>query len=311
MKQLMAFGLAVVMALMAGGLRAAEPVIAGGGTNGVELLSAKSSYGEARAIRNIAYVTNAALRQNFDLYLPVTGAKPFPLVVWIHGGAWMTGSKEWDNVKYLVRHGYAIASIDYRMSAEGVFPIQIQDCNAALNFIVAHAGEYGVDGRKFVVGGGSAGGQLALLLGLARQQPGFGADPAIKPAAILDFFGPTDFTTTLEQLQAVHSEKGIELFQDAVPKLLGLPSPLPPEADKAKIASPVNYVATNSPPVLIVHGGSDDLVPVAQSRELQAVLDRAGVPNRLMVVPDVGHDGPKFSTPEIEAVVVGFLKGHD
>jgi len=306
MKKLIALYFLVFTALAPGLLLAADPVTTGA-TNSVGLLPASSPFGEARAFTNIAYVTNPAPRQNFDLYLPGTGKKPFPLVVWIHGGAWTMGFKDWINVKYLVRHGYAIASIDYRMTGEGPFPLQIQDCNTALNFILAHAAEYGVDGRKFVVGGGSAGGHLALLLGLARQQPGFGADPAVKPAAILDFFGPADFTKMAEQLEAIHSEKGIQLFQDAVPKLLGAPLPL--ATDKAKIASPVNYIATNSPPVFILHGSGDDLVPVAQSQQLHAALDQAGVQNRYLELPGAGHDGPRFSTSDIESAMVDFLDG--
>ncbi|HSY17840.1 MAG TPA: alpha/beta hydrolase [Candidatus Acidoferrales bacterium] len=306
MKTFIAIGFAVFVALVTGRLLAAEPVAAGA-TNLVESLPALSPFGEAKVIRNIAYTTNAGPRQNFDLYLPGMGKKPFPLLVWIHGGGWSMGSKDWINVRYLVRHGYAIASIDYRMTDEGAFPMQIQDCNTALNFILAHAPEYGVDGKKFAVGGGSAGGHLALLLGMARRQPGFGADPAVKPAAILDLFGPTDFTKTLEQLQAIHSEKGIQAFQDAVPKLLG--GRLSLATDKAEIASPVNYVNGNSPPVFILHGGSDDVVPIAQSEELRAALDRAGVPNRYMEVQGAGHDGAKFSTPDIEAAEVDFLDG--
>jgi len=304
MKKLIALGFAVFVALAPGRSMASEPPAA---TNLVELLPASSPYGGARAIRNIAYTVNPAAHQNFDLYLPLKGKQPFPLIVWIHGGAWMMGIKEWDNVKYLVRHGYAIASIDYRTSLEAPFPAQIQDCNAALNFILAHAAEYGVDGRHFVVGGGSAGGHLALLLGLARSQPGFGADPAIKPAAILDFFGPADLTHMMDELQAIHSEKGIQTFQDAVPKLLGVP--LPQAGDQEKIASPMNYITTTCPPVLILHGGADDLVPVTQSRRLHAAFDSAGVQNQYVEVPDAGHDGSRFSTPEIESDVVDFLNG--
>src|SRR5271154_3451392 len=189
----------------------------------VQVLPASSPYGEATVVTNIPYVTNPTPRQNFDLYLPAKGEKPFPLIFWIHGGAWMMGFKDWDNVKYLVRHGYAIASIDYRMSTDAKFPAQIQDCNTALNFILAHATNYGINPRQFVVGGGSAGGHLALLMGLARDEKSFGADASIKPLAILDFFGPTDFNTMLDDLKMIHSEKGIALFQDAVPKLLGTP----------------------------------------------------------------------------------------
>ena len=188
-----------------------------------QVLPASSPYGEATVVTNIPYVDHPASRQNFDLYLPAKGDKPFPLIFWIHGGAWMIGFKDWDNVKYLVRHGYAIASIDYRMSADAKFPAQIQDCNTALNFILAHATNYGIDPRQFVVGGGSAGGHLALLLGLARNEPSFEADASIKPLAILDFFGPADFSKMKDDLETIHSTNGIKLFQDAVPKLLGAP----------------------------------------------------------------------------------------
>ncbi len=223
-----------------------------------EILPASSPYGAATIIRNIPYVAHLTPQQNFDLILPAQkGDQPFPLVVWIHGGAWMLGIKEWDNVKYLVRHGYAIASIDYRFSTEAPFPAQIQDCNTALNFILAHATNYGINPRRFVVGGGSAGGHLALLLGLARGEQDFGADPSIKPLAILDFFGPVDFNRTKDDLEAIHSEKGLEVFNDAVGRLLGVPVDQPSE--KAKLASPITYVSASNPPVLILHGSQDDI----------------------------------------------------
>jgi uncharacterized protein (TIGR03067 family) len=270
-----------------------------------EVLPASSPYGEATIITNIFYATNPMPRQNFDLILPANkGDQRFPLIVWIHGGAWMLGVKEWDNVKYLVRHGYAIASVDYRFSTEAPFPAQIQDCNTALNFILAHATNYGINPRRFVVAGGSAGGHLALLLGLARGNRDFGADPAIKPLAILDFFGPADFNRTKDDLEAIHSEKGLQDFNDAVGRLLGVPVDQPSE--KAKLASPITYVSAGNPPVLIIHGGRDESVPVAQSRRLHEALDRLGVKNQFIMV-DAGHDGPLFSTPEIEAKVVNFL----
>jgi len=217
----------------------------------------------------------------------------------------MMGIKEWDNVSYLVRHGYAIASIDYRFSMEARFPAQIQDCNAALNFIVAHAADYGIDARRVVVAGGSAGGHLALLLDLGRAERDFGADPSIKPLAILDFFGPADFNTMMGDLMIIHSEKGIEQFQDVVPKLLGTTVEQSP--DKAKLASPITYVSAASPPVLILHGSRDESVPPAQSRHLTAALDKAGVKNQLIMV-NAGHDGPLFSTPEVESQIVAYLK---
>lgn len=271
-----------------------------------EMLPASSAYGEAVLTRDIPYVSHPASNQNFNLYLPRDkGAQPFPLVVWIHGGAWLSGSKEWDNVKYLVREGYAIASIDYRFTPEAPFPAQIQDCNAALNFILAHAGDYGVDAKRFVVGGGSAGGHLALMLGLARGQKDFGANPEVKPLAILDFFGPADLNRMKSDLEAIHSQKGLDLFQDAGSKLLG--APVDDSSDKAKIASPINYVSGAAPPVMILQGGKDDLVASAQSERLHAALDKARVKNKLVVIADAGHDGPAFSTPEVQSKVIDFL----
>jgi acetyl esterase/lipase len=271
-----------------------------------EILPASSPYGEATVTRNIPYVAHPSSRQNFDLFLPTTkGDQPFPLVVWIHGGAWMSGSKEWDNVKYLVRRGYAIASVDYRFSPEARFPAQIQDCNVALNFILAHATNYGISPQHFVVAGGSAGGHLALLLGMARQEKDFDADPAIKPAAILDFFGPVDFSKMKADLTDIHSQKGLNLLQDAGAKLLGPESEQTPE--QIKNASPITYVSAANPPVLILQGGQDDLVPAVQSRRLHEALTQAGVKNQLIIVDAAGHDGPLFSTPEIAAKVIHFL----
>jgi len=306
MKTLACLRLVLAVMLLPASGALAQPVSSGAPAS-FETLPASSPYGEAIVRRNIPYVSHPTTNQNFELYLPGNhSVQPCPLVIWIHGGAWMMGSKEWDNVKYLVRNGYAIASIDYRFSPEAPFPAQIQDCNAALNFILAHAADYGVDARRFVVGGASAGGHLALLLGLARREREFGANSAIKPLAILDFFGPTDLNGMSDDLQAIHSRKGIETWQDAGPKLLG--APLVRAAARAKAASPITYVSAAAPPVLIIQGNEDDLVPMAQSQRLHVALNRAGVHNELILVHGAGHDGPLFSTPKIQPGIIGFLK---
>ena len=278
------------------------------------LLPAFASYaqttpaGKPTTTKNIPYVANGAPRQNFDLHLPgPKGAQPFPLIVWIHGGAWKLGSKDWDNAGFLVKQGYAIASIDYRFTTDAPFPAQIQDCNTALNFILAHAADYGIDPKRFIVAGGSAGGHLALLLGMARNEKDFGANPAIKPLAIVDFFGPADFTKLLDDLKAIHSDQGMKDYEGAVPLLLGAEADQAP--DKAKIASPITYVAADNPPVLIIHGGKDPEVPPDQSRRLHDALDKAGVKNELFVVDNAGHDGGAFYSADVQARVVDFLNG--
>jgi acetyl esterase/lipase len=249
---------------------------------------------------DIPYVTNGHVRQTLDLYIPES-SRPVPLVVWVHGGAWKLGSKDWINVKYLVEHGYAIASVDYRFSGDAKFPAQIQDCNTALNFLMANAVSFGIDPKRLIVGGGSAGGHLALLLGLARKETAFGVDPSIRPLAILDFFGPVDFISMLEQLSP-HEREATDDFQ----LLLGASPATRP--DLARLASPITYVGPGNPPVLILHGDKDASVPYRQSQQLHARLTQAGISNEFITVKGVGHDGPMFATPELQEKVISFLQ---
>src|ERR1700693_5016759 len=119
--------------------------------NGFENISDSSPYGDAFVKKDIPYTANPHPRQTFDLYLPKNKQSgPSTLIFWIHGGAWMLSNKDWDNVKYLVKQGYALASVDYRLSGDAIFPAQIRDCNTALNFILAHADSYGIDPKHFV-----------------------------------------------------------------------------------------------------------------------------------------------------------------
>jgi acetyl esterase/lipase len=277
------------------------PVSAQLGSNN---LGDASPYGSATVKRDIPYVANPHPRQTLDLYLPKnSGGGPVPLVVWMHGGAFMYTNKEWDNVKYLVKHGYALASVDYRLTQDAIFPAQIKDCNAALNFLLANAASYGIDRRRFVIGGASAGGQLSLLLGLARNERAFDADPSAKPFAILDFFGPTDLTSVIDEVGQGH---GRDVQVDLVKRLLG--GPLADHMELARQASPISYVGKGNAPVLILHGDKDDLVPYAQSQRLHALLDQAHVKNQFITVKGAGHDGPMFETPEIQEQVISFLR---
>ncbi|MGO9245859.1 MAG: alpha/beta fold hydrolase [Verrucomicrobiia bacterium] len=261
-------------------------------------------FGNAIVKKDIPYVASPHPRQTLDLYLPqdnVPGSAT--LIVWIHGGAWMLSNKDWNNVKYLVKHGYALASVDYRLSGDAVFPAQIEDCNTALNFLLTNAATYGIDPKHFAVGGASAGGHLALLLGLARNERAFHADPSVRPFAILDFFGPTDLTSILSEAGQGH---GRAIQEDAVSRLLG--GPLIDHLDRARLASPLTYVNLGNPPVLTLHGDKDDLVPYRQSQRLHSRLDQAGVRNEFITVQGAGHDGPIFETPEIQEKVITFLR---
>jgi acetyl esterase/lipase len=281
---------------------AAQTSHPGSAPGGFENTGDASPYGDAFVKKDIQYVANPHLRQTFDLYLPKNKEHgPSTLIFWLHGGAWMLSNKDWNNVKYLVKQGYALASVDYRLSGDAGFPAQIKDCNTALNFILAHSDSYGIDPKHFVVGGASAGGHLALLLGLARNEKAFGADPSLKPFAILDFFGPTDLTTILDEVGPGH---GHQVLEDAQQRLLGS---LTNQLDMTRAASPIIYVSPGNPPVLILHGDKDDLVPYSQSQRLHSRLDQVGVSNEFVTVQGAGHDGPMFETPEIQKRVFSFL----
>ena len=254
--------------------------------------AAKGQAPHAETMKNIPYATNSHPRQTLDLYLPEGAwSQPVPLIVWIHGGAWKLGTKDWINVKHLVHEGYAIASIDYRMSGDAPFPAQIQDCNSALNFLLENAGRYGLDKNRVFIGGASAGGHLALMLGLARDEKEFNADPGFRPRAILDFFGPSDM---------VAFPPG-----EDITRLLGASASESP--DKAMRASPLTYVSKSSAPVLILHGDQDESVPLQQSRALDAAMRKAGAGSELLIIKGAPHDGPLFETPDVQKRVIAFL----
>lgn len=122
-----------------------------------------------RALKDIAYVPEGHARQKLDLYLPAAEPNaPLPLIVWVHGGAWQAGSKEGCPAVGFVGKGYAVASINYRLSRHAIFPAQIQDCQAAIRWLRVHADEYRIDPNRFGVWGASAGGHLVALLGVCN-----------------------------------------------------------------------------------------------------------------------------------------------
>lgn len=160
--------------------------------------------------RNLAYVTNGDPRQTLDLYLPTppavrTWEKPpangyrtrLPLVIWIHGGAFLIGSKDDTVPLELLSQGYAVASMGYRYSSEAKFPAQVEDCKAAIRWLRANAARFALDPERFAVFGESAGGYLAAMLGTTGDVKEFDVgenlDQSSRVQAVIDFYGPTDF----------------------------------------------------------------------------------------------------------------------
>jgi acetyl esterase/lipase len=262
---------------------------------------------------NIPYANDTLKKHLLDIYLPGNATSNTPLVIWVHGGAWMHGDKYADmgymknTIRTVIEKGYALASIDYRQSTTAIFPAQVQDCIQAIQFLHANATRYKVDKDRFALIGFSAGGHLASLLALSLNNDVAEFHPAkTKPSftikAVLDFYGPSNFLLFFGN--APNSGKGA----DPISTLLG-DSPLK-RPDINKLASPVSYVDKSDPPFFIVHGEKDNDVPVAQSILLKSHLDIAGVKNELTIVKDAPHYGEMFDTEEIRAKLFTFLDDH-
>ncbi len=258
----------------------------------------------AVAHRDLAYVANGHERQKLDLYLP-RGGTNLPLIIYIHGGAFKMGSKEQGPPLDYLRRGYALASINYRLSQHALFPAQIQDCKAAVRWLRAHAHDHGLDPSRFAAWGPSAGGHLAAMLGTAGDTKEFdvGAhlDRSSGVQAVVDYFGPTDFL----QMDAHRLPQG--MIHDAAdsPESELIGGPIQQNREKAARANPVTYVTPGDPPFLICHGDQDPLVPHHQSELLAEALKKAGVPATFHTVKGAGHGG--FKDPKVSELTQAFL----
>jgi endo-1,4-beta-xylanase len=263
-----------------------------------------------KAQRDIAYVENGHPNQVLDLFLPEqTSAKPLPLMIWIHGGAWLAGSHAGSPMLDLVGKGYAVASIQYRFSSHAPWPAQAHDCKAAVRFLRAHAEEYNIDPERFAVGGESAGGHLAAFLGASGDVPELEGDlgnagVSSRVQAVVDLFGPTDLTLMGQQTI------GVSMIQHDAPnspESLLLGGPVQEMHELAKTANPLTYVDKSDPPFLIMHGSNDRLVPPGQSTILAKALIDAGVEVTMKTIAGADHGGPQFHSPQSRRMVEDFL----
>ena len=266
----------------------------------------QSKKNEIRQISDLNYVDGHNYFQQLDLYLPPSAAsRKLPLIVWIHGGAWRDGDKSDTPALTFAKAGYAVASLNYRLSDKASFPAQINDCKAAIRWLRAHADDYGLDSKKIGAFGMSAGGHLVALLGATNDDKHFDCGPNLKYSssvqAVCDWCGPTDMFTLAEQ-----APDGCQI------KWRGADSPLilflggAPESVSAlaKMASPALLVKAGAPPCLIMHGDKDDVVPYAQSQELFAALKKCKNDVRLVPVKNAAHN---FATPENLKLVLEFF----
>jgi acetyl esterase/lipase len=263
-----------------------------------------------QVFKDIAYVTDGHARQKLDLYLPGKSTNT-PLVVWVHGGAWREGSKDNTRATWLLSEGYAVASINYRLSQHATFPAQIEDCKAAIRWLRSNAAKYGYDGNRIGVWGASAGGHLVALLGVTGDVKDFDKGENLKVSsrvqAVCDFFGPTDLTKMNEQAGA-RGRMDHDAPDSPESQLVG--GPVQQNKAKAARANPINHISQGDAPFLILHGDQDSLVPIRQSELLHAALTQAKVNSTFHVVKGVGHGGPAFEAPEVREMVKEFFGKH-
>lgn len=262
----------------------------------------------APVLRDAPYVTDGHERQRLDLYLP-EGEGPFPLIIWVHGGAWLAGDKANPPALRYLAQGYAVASINYRLSQHAPFPAQIEDCKAAVRWLRANAAIHRIDSERFAAWGPSAGGHLVALLGTTGDTAQFDVGEHLEQSsavqAVVDWFGPTDFL----QMNPQAGDLGA-MDHDAAdsPESRLIGGPIRDNPDKVLRASPLHYVNHGDAPFLIVHGDRDPLVAHGQSGLLEAALKQAHVPVEFYTVEGGGHGG--FKDPKADALLDAFLAQH-
>lgn len=258
--------------------------------------------------RDIRYARVDDHELRLDIYQPPQSSEVCPLIVWVHGGAWRAGSKDRMPIERFLKHGFVIASVDYRLSPMAKFPAQVHDIKAAIRFLRANAERYRVDKDRVTVAGASAGGHLAALVGLSNDVDalegtvGENLDMMSDVQAAISFYGASNLKSILSQ----STPHGLSVRVPALKLLLGGTPKDHPRL--AKLASPTTHVDSKDPPVWLIHGDADPQMPVEQSHELNRSLRQASVPVRFEIIEGAKHGGDVFYTNERLDQLAGELK---
>jgi acetyl esterase/lipase len=262
------------------------------------------------AVVDLEYARVGEIALKLDLYLPA-GEPRSPLLLWVHGGAWRSGSKSSMPLGELVNDGYAVASADYRLSTQARFPAQIHDLKAAIRFLRARGAAWRLPTRSIVVAGDSAGAHLASLVGVSNghaELEGTVGDNLERSSAvqgILSFYGASNLTTILGQ----STPHGLSVRVPALELLLG--GQPTNRVDLARLASPVFHVDRNDPPLLLFHGDMDPQMPINQSIELAAVYEEAGASVHFQPVHGAAHGGAAYYDAKRLEIVREFLRARN
>lgn len=260
---------------------------------------------EYRVRPNLTYKVASGAEQKLDVYARRDTSEPQPTVIYIHGGGWVGGSKEASVLRIApwLAMGFNVVNVEYRLGRVARAPAAVEDCRCALRWVARNAETYGIDPRRLVVTGRSAGGHLSLTTGILQVSDGFDAEcisgDSPRVAAIVNYYGITDVA---DLMSGSPNEKSYTV------------SWLGSQRDRKEIAdavSPIRLVREDLPPILTIHGDADRIVPYSHAVELHRRLDAAGADNELLTIPGGGHGG--FSRDEvatIEGAIRAFLGKH-
>jgi len=290
------------------------------GPSGIYVLPKADTSFVTRKFLDLNYAVSAATPsafQKLDIYLPEEGPKPYPVIVAIHGGAWMMCDKNDLQVLPMLeglKRGYAVVAVNYRLSQEALFPAQIQDVKAAIRWVRANAAEYGFDVDRISAWGGSAGGHLASLVGLtagvASLEDCSLGNPAFRSdvAAVVAWYAPTDFLK-MDAYLAVNGLGPRDHGQPDSPESRLLGATIADIPDRVRFANPETYVHAGTPPFFLQHGNTDSTVPMQHSLFLAEKLARVNGADTvfLEILEGAEHADPAFETTANVAKVLDFL----
>jgi len=235
-----------------------------------------------RIDRDITYCSCHESPLKLDIYYPENPDKLSPAILFIHGGGWYSGDKEdrdyRDLLQSLVKRGYLVAAVNYRLAPGNKFPAQLEDVTCALHFLKTNYISYGIQPERIGIMGDSAGGHLAALLALKESCCGNDAQTNCfsgKVRAVVDLFGPVDLSLFFETNRSMLIEHVFNTDN--------------PECDIIRSASPINYVTDDAPPFLIIQGEKDTVVQPEQSILLYQKLQVCGATTSLIMVQNAGH----------------------
>ena len=297
-KRLMPFVMLVGVALLLAGPTEANAQL---GETSSFLAHVSNQY---RVIPNVTYHVASNQENKLDLYVPRGATGPTPVLMYIHGGGWVGGTKESSVLRILpyLEMGWAVANVEYRLGAVARAPAAVEDGLCALRWVIRNAGQYNLDTSRIVTTGNSAGGHLALTTGMIPASAGLDREcpgsEELSVAAIINWYGITEVGDLLD---------GPNIKSYAVEWMGSLEN----RFEIAERVSPMTYVRAGSPPTLTIHGDADPTVPYQHAIALHEKLDELGVPNVLHTVPGGRHGGfNREQTLAIFETIRRFLSQH-